>query len=407
MVVLNHLYTRIVFPVLATVLLAWPGAAAADDWRHKLRQGSQAGVARPQIVEPDSAFAYTGSFRSGYSSNANEDFDPVPSAYSESAHDLELSRKDGDRVLGLLLRGSIDAAYAADILDYADFETRATAAWETASGGVNALAAGYRFEHDGGLRSHDVGASATLRRQAGGRPVFTTLTVNTFTHEDQQFFGLSLDRSDSDRLRTGFEQGVELPAHGDFTPTVSVGAVDVRHAQSRDNLGFRRDSSAVFARAGVTVSGKGRLGGEAGVLLFHRRYSDPVFDDRTVLLPEAELTWTISDKTGLAFSYLADLEETPVYGASNQMTVTAALTLSHRLDDKHSLSAVVFDQRDSYFETDLEERTRGAGLELTRKLNETLALSLAGEFEHATASGVDEAADTWKFSLGLITAFSK
>lgn len=389
------------------MLLAWPAAAGADDWRQKLRERSQAGVARPRIAEPGSAFAYTGSFRSGYTSNANEAFDTVPSAYSESAHDLELARKEGDRVLGLQLRGSIDVAHAADILDYADFETRATAAWETASDGVNALAGGYRFEHDRGFRSHDLGASVTLQRKIAGIPVFTALTVNAIAHEDQQLFGFSLDRSDSDRLRTGFEQGVELPARGDFTPTVSVGAVDVRHFRSSDNLGFRRDSSAVFARAGVAVSGKGRLGGEAGVLLFHRRYSDPAFDDRTVLLPEAELTWTISEKTGLAFSYLADLEETPVYGASNQMTATAALTLSHSLDEKYSLSAVVFDQRDSYFETDLDERTQGAGLELTRKLNDILALSLAGEFEHATANGADEAADTWKFSLGLVTAFSR
>lgn len=392
---------------VSAVLTLWPGAGVASDWRQKLREGPQTAVAQPQIAEAGSAVAYTGSYSSGYTSNANEDFDPAPSAYTQSVHDLELARKDGNRVLGLQLRGSIDAAYAADVVDYADFETRATAAWKTASKGVNSLSASYRFEHDSGLRSHDTGASLSLRRPLGGYTWFSTLTLNAIAYEDQSLFGLSLDRSDNDRLRTGFEHGVELPERAGLTPSVSLGFVDVSHVHETDLAGFRRDSAAVFARAAVAFSGQGRLGGEAGVLVFRRDYCEPVFSDRTVLLPEAELTWKVSDRTGLAFSYLADLEETPFYGASNQMTATAALTLKHDIDDKHAVSAVVFDERDSYLEADLDERSRGAGLELTRKLNDTLALSLAGEYEQVTGTGFPEPTRTWRFSVGFTTAYSK
>lgn len=407
MVVFSYLYTQRGIVLCAAVLLVCTTAAEASDWRQKLRERPQAGVARPHIVEPGSAFAYAGSFKGGYTSNANEDFDPIASATSQSTHELEIRHKDGDRILGLEMHGSIDAAYAAESIDYADFGTQVSAAWKTVSDSVMSVSASYTFEHDDGFRSHDTGVSLNLRRPVQGKAVFTTLTLDAITHESQSFFGLKLDRDDSDRLRVGFEHGTELSAHGIFTPGVSVGAVGVRRFQAVDNAGYRRDSAAAFVRTGVSISGEGRLGGEAGVMLFYRDYEDALFKARTMLLPEAELTWKVSETTELALSYLADLEETPFYGSSNQQTVTAALALTHRLDKNHSLSGVIFEERSLYLETDLDERTRGAGLELTRKINDSLAISVGGEFERLTVRGFDEAADTWAVSVGLTTAFSQ
>lgn len=390
------------------VLCVSSGEAHAGDWREKLRDGRDAGVAAEHDVSaPDGSFAYRGEYRLGFTSNANEDFDPRSSGTLESQQELQLKRKARAVILGGQLRGSIDTAWGADEINYGDMEARASIAGQAGNGRELALTGGYKLEHDKGFRSHDRGLNLSTRKRSGEAVQFTTLTVNSISHDDQSLFGFNLDNGDNDRLRVGLESGYDLPAAGGIAPTFSLGLVDVTHERAVDLGGYRRDSTAVFLRAAARLTSKGPLSGSFGVLAFRRDYDAPEFTDRVYLLPEAELTWRLQDKTSLTLSYLEDLEETPFYGSSNLHTSTTALTLTRKLDKVHTLSAALYRERDSYLDTPVQETSRGAAVEFSRMLNDNLSLGIMGEYERVSGTGYLEEIEIWKFFTGFKTNFSK
>lgn len=402
MVVYLHFRYLRAIPVL--VLLALP--ARAEDWRERLREGSQAGVAAPELGETDGGIlAYAGSLRGGYNSNANADFDPVPSAFLRGNQALVVNRPLGQARAGLQLRGAIEAPFAAEHLEYGDLEARTGLAGRLA-GRELAGTAGYRFEDDNGLRSHDIGARLAVRTPVGGAAHFLTATVNSVTYEPLAVTGGMVDLGDNDRLRLGLETGVDFPLAPGIEGSVSAGLVDMRYARRVDLAGFERDSTSVFLRAGATFA-TGPLTGGFGVMAFRRNHDEALFETASLMLADADLSWRLGERTTLGFRFLSDLEETPVYGAGSEHTTIAAVTLAQGLSETLTATLSLYREHVDYLETPREERTRGAALELSHALGSGLSLALGGEYETVANNLVEKSVKAWKVSAGFDYAFSR
>jgi hypothetical protein len=265
---------------------------------------------------------------------------------------------------------------------------------------------GYRFEDDDGLRSHDAGARFALTTPLGGGAHFLTATVNSVTHEPLRLSGGTLDLGDNDRLRLGVETGFDFPLASGIAGSLSAGLVDLRYARRVDRAGFERSSTSVFLRVGATF-GTGPLTGDFGVMAFRRDYDEALFETSALMLGNADLTWRLGETTALGFRFLSDLEETPVFGASNEHTTIAAVTLTQALDETMTATLALYRERIDFLEIPRKELSRGGALELAYALGPGLDLALGGEFETATGSLNDESVNVWKVSVGLDYAFSQ
>lgn len=389
------------------------GSANAEDWRNKLRTGSQAASSPTAYSAPpppggaDSAFAYRSSYRAGYNSNANADFEPLGSPFAVLEQDLTAVTRAGEALVGMQLRGSIEDAFAADETEFGTVEARTSLSAPLPEGSRLIAGAGYILEDDRGFRSHDLGADVSLRAPYGDLVHFVTVTANRITHDPLRFPEGEFDLGDNDRTRFGIESGLDIPVMKDVTATLAAGLVDLRYVRDTDLAGIARSSTSGLARFGLAFGGDGALTGSFGAILFHRVYEDARFDNDTVVLAEADVSWRLGKRTALGFQYLGDMEETPFYGARNELTGLAAVTLTQTLTEKLTATFVVYEERNDFLETIREDVTRGAGLELTREIAPGLSLAVSGEYETGATSLADDTADVWKISAGFNFAYSK
>lgn len=402
---------RCAAPVITLVLaLAIPAQSArAENWQQKLEMGRDAApLLHPGPVGEapgggaTGAFAYQSSYRAGYNSNANADFfDPVGSAFAVTDQNLVVVKRAGKALWGVQLRGSIEDAVVADDTEYGATEARTSIAVPLPHDRAITMRTGYFLEDDRGFRSHDLGADITLRGPVGQASHFVTVTANRITHDPLDFPEGPFDLGDNDRWRFGFETGFDIPVMPGVTATLAGGVVEVSYLRQSDLAGVARSSTSGFGRFGLTIGGNGPVTGSFGAMLFNRLYEDPRFDTETVMLGDADIAWRINERTELGFQYLGDLEETPVYGARNELTAIAAVTLTRQINDDLFATVAVYEQGNDFLETLREDTTRGAALELTRQLTPNLSLALAGEYETGATNLTGDTADVWKVSAGF------
>ncbi|MGD9868185.1 MAG: outer membrane beta-barrel protein [Hyphomicrobiales bacterium] len=380
----------------------------AEDWREKLREGSQTRASVQALAPADGPeVSYQALLRGGYTSNANKDLDPVPSAYFRSEQELVMRKALGEAQLGLQLRGSIDTPFQAYEIEFADIESAVSIAGKGAGGRALAATLSYRGKDDGGIVDHGLGLALETRKTAGRLTRFATVTADSYVYEPLDVGGAPFDLGDNDRLRLGLETGLERPLTSALTGTLSAGLVDIRYRRSHDLAGIERSSTSGFLRAGVAIGGEGPVTGEVGVMAFHRVYDEAAYAPETVLLGDASLAWRIGEKTQAGLQYLGDLDESVIYGVRGERSDVGVVSLTRALDEKLTATLAVYAEHVRYLGPDNTELTKGVALELTRSLLPGLSLALAGEVETTASSALEEDIGVWKLSGGFNYAFSK
>jgi len=162
----------------------------------------------------------------------------------------------------------------------------------------------------------------------------------------------------------------------DMKPFVEA-AVDRRERDlAVDFNGVMRDSDGYTLRAGLTFGRKEWLFGEVSAGVAHRSYADPVLQDITGLIFDAQLTWLATGLTTFKINATSGIDETSVLGASGVMRHELKLTMDHAFRRWLIGTVSVGWLREDYEGTGLVNDYLRTSAALTYSLNRTLALKV-------------------------------
>lgn len=198
--------------------------------------------------------------------------------------------------------------------------------------------------------------------------------------------GATVNLSDRDytaysaRLRGAYEWSP------DVKPFAEV-AVDRRERDLPvDFNGIMRDSDGYTLRAGLTFGRKEWLFGEISAGLAHRSYADPVLQDVSGAIFDAQLTWLATGLTTFKLKAASGIDETSVLGASGVLRREARLTMDHAFRRWLVGSTSVGWLREEYEGTTLVNDYLRISAALTYSLNRSLVLKAEYRNEHFFSS---------------------
>ncbi len=333
--------------------------------------------------------------QSGYDSNAEKVVDGKGSWFNTLQGALQAQSQWQRHELSLDLRGAYTAYNDVEGADRPDMQA-------SLRGRIDATAtARIELESKFGLTTENPGspdAIASVRRQpnvyAFGQTAALVQRFNRFEvtagvgiernlYEHAELTnGATISLADRDytaysaRLRGAYEWSP------DVKPFVEASMDRRERDLPVDFNGVLRDSDGYALRAGITFGRKKWLFGEVSAGFAHRSYADPLLQDVSGLIFDAQLTWLASGLTTFRLNAASGIDETSVLGASGVLRREVRLTMDHAFRRWLVGSVSVGWLREQYEGAALVNDYLRASAALTYSLSRSLALKAEYRNEH-------------------------
>lgn len=197
----------------------------------------------------------------------------------------------------------------------------------------------------------------------------------------------------SARLRGAYEWSPDVKPFAEA-------AIDRRERDLPVDLnGIARDSDGYTLRAGLTFGRKEWLFGEVSAGVAHRSYADPLLQDITGLIFDAQLTWLATGLTTFKLNAASGIDETAVPGASGVMRHEFRLSMDHAFRRYLVGTLSVGWLREDYEGTALVNDYLRTSAALTYSLTRSLALK--AEYRNEQFFSSDPSRD-YTANIGLV-----
>lgn len=149
-----------------------------------------------------------------------------------------------------------------------------------------------------------------------------------------------------------------------------------------------RDSDGYTASVGMTFDITDQVTGEVSVGWAGRSFDSPAFDDVSDVVVDADLTWTVDDRTTVHLAAARGYEETTVTNSPIYLGTYVGASVVHKVTPDFKVKAYVQEEWDDHENRDRKDTTGGAGVSAAWKVASNVEMQAAYDFSTQDSDGV-------------------
>ena len=173
--------------------------------------------------------------------------------------------------------------------------------------------------------------------------------------------GGTINNQDRDRIEISTRQRFGYDFNPDIGAFLQTTYRRIQYDDRTDDNGDKRDSDNYSLSAGTRLDVTDLIFGDLFGGVTHTHYDSSQFESKTTWTIGGDLTWDVTQLTTATFNAGRTWEETTVAGASQALTTTAGVTVTHSLTDFVSLDGSFNYTREDFEGTSRVDNTYSTG----------------------------------------------